>query len=130
MNKNKIKIQLNKVFEMTSAASGIVGIENLHDMKVKKKKPEDDIQEGEMWDKTKKFVKKYKAPLAIGGAVLAGLASKKAIKKKQNNNNNIEFDTPYEKRQEQRLVAKAKIARNNCPNGKAIFKYGKFVKCQ
>ena len=57
MNKNKIKKQLNKVFEMASAAAGIVGIENLHDKKVKKKKPEDDIQEGEMWDKTKKFIK-------------------------------------------------------------------------
>ena len=33
MNKSKIKIKLNKVFEMASAAAGIVGIENLHDKK-------------------------------------------------------------------------------------------------
>jgi len=42
MNKNKIKSQLNKVFEMASAAAGIVGIENLHDKK--------------------KVIKKYKEP--------------------------------------------------------------------
>ena len=37
MNKSKIKSQLNKVFEMTSSAAGIVGIENLHDKKVIRK---------------------------------------------------------------------------------------------
>lgn len=38
MTKSEIKIKLNKVFEMTSSAAGIVGIENLHDKKVKKQK--------------------------------------------------------------------------------------------
>jgi len=38
MNKSKINKYLNKIFEMTSAAGGIVGIENLHDKKVVKGK--------------------------------------------------------------------------------------------
>ena len=33
MNKTMINKYLNKVFEMASAAAGIVGIENLHDKK-------------------------------------------------------------------------------------------------
>lgn len=39
MKKSKIIKQINKVFEMTSSAFGIVGVENLHDKKVVKDKP-------------------------------------------------------------------------------------------
>jgi len=38
MNKSIINKYLNKLFEITSSAAGIVGIENLHDKKVVKGK--------------------------------------------------------------------------------------------
>lgn len=47
MDKSKIKDKLNKVFEMTSSAAGIVGIENLHDKKVVKDKVKKDSESKE-----------------------------------------------------------------------------------
>jgi len=47
MKYKDIKKKLNKVFEMASAAAGIVGIENLHDKKKVVKKEKEPIEDKE-----------------------------------------------------------------------------------